>query len=112
MARDRYDDDYDDRPRRDDEYDDEYDDYDRPRGGPPPNYLAPAILTTLFCCTIFGIVAIVYAAQVQGKWYAGDTRGALAASANAKLWCWLSFGSVAVIMVIYIVAVVAAEAGR
>ena len=32
-----------------------------------PNYLVPAILTTVFCCLPFGIVSIVYAAQVNGK---------------------------------------------
>ena len=32
-----------------------------------PNYLVQAILTTIFCCLPFGIVAIVFAAQVNGK---------------------------------------------
>ncbi len=114
MSRDRSDDD--DRSRdRDDGYDDEfdgYDDYDRPRGNPPPNYLTMSILTTLFCCTIFGIVAIVYAAQVNTKWAEGDDRGARAASANAKMWCWLSFGSVIVIMIIAALASLVEGAGR
>src|SRR5215210_495775 len=57
-----------------------------------PNYLAPAILTTLFCCLPFGIVSIVYAAQVNGKLAAGDRAGALQSSQNAKTWAWLSFG--------------------
>jgi Interferon-induced transmembrane protein len=57
-----------------------------------PNYLVPAILTTLFCCLPFGIVSIVYAAQVNGKLAAGDRAGALQASQNAKTWAWLSFG--------------------
>jgi hypothetical protein len=107
--RDEYEDDARSRRHRDD-YDEEDDYYydDRPRGGPPSNYLVPAILTTLFCCTPFGIVALVYAAQVHSKWYAGDRRGALAAAANAKLWCWLSFGSIAVIMVLYIAGAVLA----
>jgi Interferon-induced transmembrane protein/zinc-ribbon domain len=59
---------------------------------PVPNYLAPAILTTLFCCLPFGIVSIVYAAQVNGKLAAGDRAGALQSSQNAKTWAWLSFG--------------------
>jgi hypothetical protein len=57
-----------------------------------PNYLAPAILTTLFCCLPFGIVSIVFAAQVNGKLAAGDRAGALQSSQNAKTWAWLSFG--------------------
>lgn len=57
-----------------------------------PNYLAPAILTTLFCCLPFGIVSIVYAAQVNGKLAAGDRPGALQSSQTAKTWAWISFG--------------------
>src|SRR3990172_6476576 len=37
-----------------------------------PNYLVHAILCTLFCCLPLGIVAIVYAAQVNSKAAAGD----------------------------------------
>lgn len=57
-----------------------------------PNYLVFAILSTVFCCIPAGIVAIVYAAQVNGKLQAGDLAGAQAASGNAKTWCWVSFG--------------------
>ena len=60
---------------------------------PPPNYLVFAILTTIFCCQIFGIVSIVFAAQVNSKWNSGDFKGALEASKNAKLWAWITFGS-------------------
>ena len=35
--------------------------------GSVPNYLAHSILATLFCCMPFGIVSIVYAAQVNGN---------------------------------------------
>lgn len=56
-----------------------------------PNYLPQAILVTLFCCIPFGIVAIVYAAQVNTKLQLGDYEGAVAASGNAKKWCWISF---------------------
>jgi predicted RNA-binding Zn-ribbon protein involved in translation (DUF1610 family) len=59
---------------------------------PPPNYLVQAILVTLFCCLPFGIVAIVYAAQVNGRAHAGDMAGAQSASDSAKMWCWVSFG--------------------
>lgn len=60
---------------------------------PPPNYLVFAILTTIFCCQILGIVSIVFAAQVNSRWNSGDTQGALDASKNAKLWAWIAFGS-------------------
>ncbi len=58
-----------------------------------PNYLVPAILTTLFCCLPFGIVSIVYAAQVDSKASSGDRAGALESSRNAKRWAWISFGT-------------------
>lgn len=57
-----------------------------------PNHLVWAILSTLFCCIFTGVVAIVYAAQVNGKVQAGDLAGARQASDNAKLWSWISFG--------------------
>src|SRR5437762_2059610 len=37
-----------------------------PPAQPIPNYLAQAILVTVFCCLPFGIPAIVFAAQVNG----------------------------------------------
>lgn len=57
-----------------------------------PNYLAPAILATLFCCLPFGIVAVVYAAQSGGRLAAGDYAGAIRASKTAQRWCWVSVG--------------------
>jgi hypothetical protein len=72
----------------------------QPSGTPPPNYLVFAILTTIFCCQILGIVSIVFAAQVNSKWNSGDTQGALEASRNAKLWAWIAFGSGLVIGVV------------
>ncbi len=70
-----------------------------PAPGAPPaakpqinNYLVPAIVVTICCCIPGGIVAIVYAAQVNQKLQAGDIAGAQAASNNAKLWCMISAG--------------------
>jgi hypothetical protein len=57
-----------------------------PKGAKPDTYLVSAILATLFCCLPFGVVAIVYAAQVDSKWHAGDQAGAQEASGKAKLW--------------------------
>ena len=57
-----------------------------------PNHLVFAILVTIFCCVPFGIVGIVYAAQVNGKLTTGDYAGAVDSSNKAKTWCWVSFG--------------------
>ncbi|WP_460457748.1 CD225/dispanin family protein [Arenimonas alkanexedens] len=70
-----------------------------------------AILATLFCCLPGGIVAIVYAARVDGKLSAGDVQGAISDSNNAKLWSWISFGVGMVVIVLWVaLAVVGAMA--
>ena len=51
-----------------------------------PNHLVWAILSTIFCCLPLGVVAIVYAAQVNGMLDAGNYRGARRASRNARIW--------------------------
>src|SRR5690349_14365257 len=51
---------------------------------PPDNYLVWAILSTIFCCLPLGIASIVFAAQVNSKWAAGDWIGAQASSQKAK----------------------------
>jgi heme/copper-type cytochrome/quinol oxidase subunit 2 len=76
---------------------------DQPQQGPPPNYLVWAILTTIFCCLPFGIVSIVFAAQVNSRWQARDYDGAQNASKNAKIWAWVSFGSSLAILLIWMI---------
>lgn len=71
-----------------------------------PNYLVQAILVTIFCCLPFGIVSIVYAAQVNGKVAAGDIAGGLQASANARTWAWVSFGlGLAIVALAVVIAI-------
>jgi hypothetical protein len=65
------------------------------------NYLVFAILATVLCCLPTGIVAIIYAAQVNGKLQMGDYAGAQAASNNAKMWCWISLGLGLAVMIGY-----------
>lgn len=79
-----------------------------PSTGPPPNYLVWAILSTILCCTPLGIVSIVFAAQVESKWSAGDHAGAQHASDNARRWALAaSVSMVAVYAVLGIVGLVA-----
>ena len=76
-----------------------------------PNYLVQAILVTLFCCVPFGIISIVYAAQVNGKVALGDIEGALRTSRSAKKWAWLSFGTGLLITVGWIIYIGVGLAG-
>lgn len=51
-----------------------------------PNYLIPSIIATICCCLPFGIPAIVFSAQANGKRQAGDYTGALESARKAKIW--------------------------
>jgi uncharacterized membrane protein YphA (DoxX/SURF4 family) len=70
--------------------------------GTVPNYLVQSILVTLCCCLPFGVVAVVYAAQVNSKLAGGDIAGARDASDKAKMWSWIGFGIGLLITLAYI----------
>lgn len=70
-------------------------------GGQIPNYLVHSILVTLCCCLPFGIVAIIYSAQVNSKLAGGDVTGAMQSSKNAKIWAWVAFACGAIPAVLY-----------
>ncbi len=65
------------------------------------NWLIPAIFSTVCCCLPFGIVSIVYAAQVNGKLAGGDIAGAQQSANNAKMWFWIAFGLGIAFQVLY-----------
>lgn len=68
----------------------------------PDNYLVWAILVTLFCCVPFGIVAIVFAAQVDSKYAMGDDAGAALAAKRAKLWSIVGACSLLLLVAVYL----------
>ncbi len=71
-----------------------------------PNHLALGILVTIFCCMPFGILAMIYAAQVNPRLMEGDYAAALDASKKAAIWCWIAFGVGLVILLPFFVCVV------
>ena len=66
-----------------------------------PNYLVPAIVS-IFCCWPLGIVAVIFAAQVNGKVASGDIAGATDASKKAKLFSFIAIGIGLVVGLIYL----------
>lgn len=62
-----------------------------PAAPPFSNWLIPAIIATLCCCPPFGIVALIFSAQVNSKLAAGDLAGAQRASSNARTWTIVAF---------------------
>lgn len=79
----------------------------QPASQPPPSNLVWGILTTIFCCLPAGIASIVFAAQVNSKWSAGDFAGAQASSNNARKWAIIGAVVGLVVSVLYVIAIVA-----
>jgi hypothetical protein len=79
-------------------------------GTPPPNYLVWAILSTVLCCLPLGVVSIVFAAQVNSKWQAGDVAGAVDSSAKAKkfaIWSAIAGVAGAIVWLVFVVGIAA-----
>ena len=52
----------------------------------PDNHLVKSILTMLFCCLPFGIVALINATKVESLWASGQKEQAQKAAADADKW--------------------------
>ena len=68
----------------------------------PDNHLVWAILSTCMCCLPFGVVSIVYAAQVENLYWKGRYEEALDKSKKALKWAIASAATVAAIMMLYV----------
>ena len=85
-----------------------------PQGGyynsrPRPDIQSPllwSILSMIFCCVPFGIVSVVYAAQVNSMLSVGAYQDAANMAAKAKKWAWISFGCGLVYILFCIAAVI------
>ncbi len=70
-----------------------------------PNYLVVAIIS-LFCCCPLGIVAVIFAAQVNGKVASGDIAGAVDSAKKAKLFSFISIGLGLAMVLFYVIFMV------
>jgi Interferon-induced transmembrane protein len=86
--------------------------YGQPGGTPPPNYLVWAILTLIFCCWPLSIASIVFAAQVNSKYAAGDLTGAQESSRKAKQFAlWSAIAACVIFGLLIALFIVGAVAG-
>ena len=63
----------------------------QPPGQQPDNWMWAAIVS-LICCTLFGVISLIFSLQVSSKWQIGDYHGAQDAANKAKI-----FGLIGVI---------------
>ncbi|MBQ3083538.1 MAG: CD225/dispanin family protein [Alistipes sp.] len=71
----------------------------------PDTGLVWGILTTIFCCLPFGIIAIVKATQVDTYWASGLYEEAYAAAKSARQWALISAAIPFVLVIIYILLI-------
>ncbi|WP_034690425.1 CD225/dispanin family protein [Kaistella palustris] len=74
-----------------------------PNGFPPKSWLVESIIVTILCCVPLGIVGIISAASVEGKYAKGDIAGAQKAANLAKTMVLISAISGLVAAFVYIV---------
>jgi hypothetical protein len=86
--------------------------WNSPSGTPTqvPNYLVPAIIS-LLCCWPLAIVAIIFAAQVNGKVAAGDIQGAMDSSKKAKMFSYIAIGCGLALGIVYAILFALGMAG-
>ena len=68
----------------------------------PNNYLVLAIISTVFCCLIPGIVSIVNAAKVNEAYALGNYEQAEKASKNANTWAIVGMAIAGFFWILYI----------
>ena len=58
----------------------------------PDNFMVWAILSTLFCSLLTGIIAIVHANEVDSQWYKNNHEEAVKEMMLARKWTFISLG--------------------
>lgn len=79
---------------------------------PPKTWLVESILVTVMCCMPFGVVGIINATKVEGKFYAKDYIGAQKASDDAGKWVkWGAGTGLAFIIIYFLFMIIVAASG-
>lgn len=79
---------------------------------PMPNtYMVWAVIATILCSFIPGIVAIVFSSSVSTKYYAGNYEGAKKASDNAQIWIIVSIVLSCIVNTLYLPMMLVAGMG-
>lgn len=78
----------------------QYADFERPPK--PNNYLVLSIVGTIIGCVPLGVPAIVFSAQVDNRYAAGDYEGAARYSRTARILAWVSISIGILISLMYI----------
>lgn len=68
----------------------------------PPNHIILSVITMIFFCWVFGLIALLFAIQVDSAWNSGDRQRAQQRSGAARGWSMagIVFGVVAYIIIV------------
>lgn len=69
----------------------------------PPTHLVFAIIVTVLCCVIPGIIALIYSSKVTSNYNAGLYNEAVSASKTANILCWVGLIGGIAIYIIYLI---------
>ena len=72
-----------------------------PTTAKPESILVWAILCTIFCSILFGILAIVFNNKFENSWNAGRHNEALDHHKKAKTFCWIGLG-IAILRILWV----------
>jgi len=73
---------------------------------PPKSHLLIAVLSTLFGCTPFGVVAIVYAVKAASALKCGDLKAAREHSDWAAFWAWTAIVPILLVVALSLISLI------
>lgn len=79
--------------------------YQQPYVARPSSHLVWAVLTTLCCCSPFGLIAIYKASKVNDYYIMKQYDSAILASNSAKRWCLISLCLSFLINILFLIVV-------